>query len=133
MAVQASYRLKAFQREGTMKGCTRFLVVSLFIWLSAVSPAVFAQPAINPVADFFNRLAAGQGNSWAQRQVQSAAVAQGMRDLVQMMETNGHDPHRAMMTYLQTPRGQALMKVPGALPALIENFNKVMALPSARQ
>jgi hypothetical protein len=60
-------------------------------------------------------------------------VAQGMRDLAEIMETNGHDPQRAMMTYLQTPRAQQLAKVPGALPALIENFNAIIALPIARR
>lgn len=114
---------------------TYWLVPSLpaLIWALSLPANAQSVPFAGQGDSFLNRLAASGGNQWAQGQMQGQAVAQGMKDLVEIMQTNGHDPQRAMMTYLQTPRGQQVANIPGALPALIQNFNAMMALPSARR
>ncbi len=115
------------------------LLVSLLIWIAPLSVQVFAQPAtangdanckgsgINPLSNFFGRIAASQGS----QTVQAPLVAQGMCQLSKIMQQNGGDPQRAMMTFVQTPDGQALMWVPGAYQELLEDFHKVVSLPTS--
>lgn len=53
-----------------------------------------------------------------------AAVANGMSQLADTMKTTGNDPSRAMLKFVGTPEGQAVMKVPGAFKRLTEEFQK---------
>ena len=62
---------------------------------------------VKTLQDLLNRMAAGAGNPHAQQQLQAKAKAQvigaigeGVADLVQIMEGNGHNPRRAMITDL---------------------------------
>ena len=84
---------------------------------------------LNPLSGFFGNMAAAGGNYSGIQPI----VAQGMCQLSKIMQQHGGDPQRAMMTFVQTPDGQALMRVPGALSLLTEWFNAVMALPSGRE
>jgi hypothetical protein len=102
------------------------LGISLLVWVSVSANSADAQN----LADFFNNLAAGSGSTYAQEQRASAAAAEGLEFLVQLMEKNGHDRQRAWMVFAQSPEGQRIMRVPGALSLLTDWFNTVMALPS---
>lgn len=97
-------------------------------------------PQSNPPVPLFgqgdsllNQMAAGQGNQWAQKQVASAAAADGMQLFVRLLEQNGHDRQRAWMAFYQTPEGQRVARTPGALKLLTDWLNSVVTLPSGQQ
>jgi hypothetical protein len=100
--------------------------ISLLGWIS-----LSAYPAVaQNLSDFFNNLAASQGNTSAQEQQATKAAADGMQLLAHLMEQNGYDRQRAWMAFAQSSEGQRIMRVPGALSLLTDWFNSVMALPS---
>src|ERR1700684_4096976 len=90
--------------------------ISLLGWVSLGTYPAVAQN----LADFFNNLAASQGNTYAQDQQATKAAADGMQLLARLMEQNGHDRHRAWMAFAQSSEGQRIMRVPGALSLLTD-------------
>jgi hypothetical protein len=107
----------------------------VFVLLSTLSAPVLAESSGDgpAVSDFFNALGAGGGNPWAQQQLRSAAVAKGMKLLLAILDQNGGDPEKAMTTFVQSPEGQKIMRVPGAFAELLEAFHTVLALPTRQQ
>jgi hypothetical protein len=103
------------------------LGISVVGWVSLSTCPAVAQN----LTDYFNNLAASQGNTYAQERQASAAAADGMQLLARLMEQNGYDRQRAWMAFVQNPEGQRIMRVPGALRLLTDWFNAVMALPSS--
>src|SRR5260370_9120507 len=53
---------------------------------------------------------------------QDKVLTQGMNDLAQEVTKTGGNPAQAMMNYVRTPKGQALMKLPRAFPTLVDRF-----------
>ena len=60
----------------------------------------------------------------------SAAAADGMQLLARLMEQIGYDRQQAWLVFSQSPEGQRIMRVPGALSLLTDWFNATMALSS---
>jgi hypothetical protein len=56
-----------------------------------------------------------------------------MQLLARLMEQNGYNRQQAWTAFYQSPEGQRIMCVPGALSLLSDEFNAVMALPSGPQ
>ena len=131
---------------------TSFRWVVLLVFLAAGSPSVGAQ-SVNPFDDVLGGLqefsqsgsAAGNlvglglaltGNGPSQNPMPSArtaAAAEGMQILARLMEENGYDQQRAWIAFYQSPEGQRIMRVPGALALLTDWFNSAMVLPSGPQ
>jgi hypothetical protein len=101
--------------------------VLLLICLASASSSALAQQS--DLGYFFGQLAAGQGS----QSVQAGVVADGMRQLLDIMQKNGNDPALAMRQFVQTPGGLRVMRMPGAFRQLVENFNAILALPSGQQ
>jgi hypothetical protein len=128
-----------------------FLRIVLLIWFAAVSPPAFAQ-SVNPSEDAGNNVLTGLQDFAAQdnglapfvglglalfgqnpEQLRTAAAADGMQLLARLMEQNGYDRQKAWIAFYQSAEGQRIMRVPGALSLLTDEFNEVMALPSGPQ
>jgi hypothetical protein len=73
------------------------------------------------------------GNAPPGPSAQTAAAAEGMQLLARLMEQNNYNRQRAWIAFYQSPEGQRIMRVPGALSLLTDEFNAVMALPSGPQ
>lgn len=111
-----------------MRKClANFLLgISLLGWVS-VGP----YPAVaESLTDFFNKLAVSQGSPYARDPQASAAAADGMQLLARLMTQIGYDRQQAWRVFAQSPEGQRIMRVPGALSLLTDWFNATMALSS---
>lgn len=60
---------------------------------------------------------------------QTQVMAQGMDSISKIMQTNGGDQARAMLQFAQTPEAHAIMRVPGAFPKFIEQFQQAAKEP----
>jgi hypothetical protein len=107
---------------------TSLLGITLLSWVSVEPYSAFA----GSLADFFGNLAASQGSPYERDPQATAAAAEGMKLLAELVEKYGYDRQRAWMAFLQTSEGQRIRHVPGALSLLTDWFNAVMALPSGR-
>jgi hypothetical protein len=99
-----------------MRGLTRPLLVVMLLVLPAVPFSVAAQSNDGDQTYSFD------GN-------REAAVAEGLKRLVQIMNQNGGDSQRAMRTFVQSPEGEEIIRVHGAFPEIMEQFGDLMSLP----
>jgi hypothetical protein len=115
------------------------LLTATLIWITTGLPSSFAQspdqtyrtlPHVTNDNSGIGQLLHGLGIGPSQEEQSTAAAADGMRLLAQLMEQNGYDRQRAWITFAQSPEGRRIMGVPGALNLLTDWFNAVMALPS---
>ena len=81
---------------------------------------------LNPLSAFMGNLAASQGNNSAIQPV----IQQGMSSLSKIMAQNGGDQGRAMLQYAQSPEGMQLMRTPGALKELTQQFQTAAQEPA---
>jgi hypothetical protein len=122
---------------------TPLLAISALICVSVTARAVVAQPVNQAPSDQVIALGKRNGdcnsplnyltNITTAEPRQAAAVCRGMDQLAKIMQRNGGDPQRAMLEFVQSPEGHAVMGVPGAFEKLVEDFNEVIALPSSQQ
>lgn len=101
---------------------------------------IIGQPTGSPPTNIFpgmttdnsgiGQLVHSLGFGSTQEQQSGAALKQGMDQLSALMESNGRDPQRAMLKFVQSPEGQQLMAVPGAFKELTDQFQKAMIPPN---
>jgi hypothetical protein len=97
--------------------------------LCTATVAPYIAVAQSPVSDFFGTLSTGAGGfNPTGDPMTSPAVRQGIRLLAQLMEQNGYDRQRAWIAFVQSPEGQRAISVPGAVSAITDWLNTVMAL-----
>jgi hypothetical protein len=133
----------ALNGEGhTMKGhATAFLGIAFLIWFVAVPAPAFAQQCNDVLGSLqaYSESGSAAGNfvgfslslfGQNAEQARTRAAAKGMQLLAQLMEQYGYNRQQAWTAFYQSPEGQRIMCVPGALSLLTDEFNAVMALPS---